>query len=98
MRYTDLNSSLEAHISTLRAVIAVLILIILGLWAGWHGSNNDVRIHIPPDLRSGAILKADEISSAMFMPLPFTSSNNSIIGQKMVPMIMACRYLKQRLI
>ncbi len=64
MRYTDLNSSLEAHISTLRAVIAVLILIVLGLWVGWHGSNNDVRIHIPPDLRSGAILKADEISSA----------------------------------
>ncbi|MCK5188468.1 MAG: TIGR03746 family integrating conjugative element protein, partial [Methylococcales bacterium] len=64
MRYTDLNSSLEAHISTLRVVIAVLILIIFGLWVGWHGSNNDVRIHIPPDLRSGAILKADEISSA----------------------------------
>ena len=41
MRYTDLNSSLEAHISTLRAVIAVLILIILGLWVGWQGSNND---------------------------------------------------------
>ncbi len=64
MRYTDLNSSLEAHITTLRVIIAILVLIIIGLWVGWNGSKNDMRIHIPPDLRSGAILQADEVATA----------------------------------
>ncbi len=62
MRYIDLNSSLEAHITTLRSVIAILVIINFSLWYGWRDSNNDVRIHIPPDIRSGAILQADEIS------------------------------------
>jgi len=63
MRYIDLNSSLESHITTLRISIAVLVLINFSLWFGWNGAKNDLRIHIPPDIRSGAILQADEISS-----------------------------------
>jgi len=62
MRYIDLNSSLESHITTLRSVIVVLVIINFSLWYGWRDSNNDVRIHIPPDIRSGAILQANEIS------------------------------------
>jgi len=64
MRYIDLNSSLEAHITTLRGVIGALILIIIFLWYGWNASKQDIRIHIPPDIRSGAVLKADEIGTA----------------------------------
>ena len=62
MRYIDLNSSLEAHITTLRAAIGVLVILNLFLWYGWHEAKNDLRIHIPPDIRSGAILKADDIT------------------------------------
>jgi len=98
MRYIDLNSSLEAHIITLRSVIAVLVIINCSLWVGWRDSNNDVRIHIPPDIRSGAILQANEISPLMFIPLRVTFFSNLITGQVMEMRIMACRYLKQRLI
>jgi len=64
MKYADLNSSLEAHITTLRVVIGVLTLINFSLWYGWNQSKNDIRIHIPPDIRSGAVLKADEVTPA----------------------------------
>ena len=64
MKYADLNSSLEAHIATLRVVISVLTLINFSLWYGWNQSKNDIRIHIPPDIRSGAVLKADEVTPA----------------------------------
>ncbi len=62
MKYTDLNSSLESHIMTLRGIIAFMGLMIIFLWYGWNNSKTDIRIHIPPDIRSGAVLKADEIS------------------------------------
>jgi len=64
MRYKDVNSSLSAHINSLRVVIGVLILINFYMWYGWQGASSDLRIHIPPDIRSGAVVKADEISDA----------------------------------
>src|SRR5690606_25302519 len=42
-------------------VLGVQLLLIVGLWYGWHQSRNDIRLHIPPDLRSGALLKPDEV-------------------------------------
>jgi len=62
MRYRDVNSSLGSHIMTLRCVIGVLILINVLLWIGWRNASSDIRIHIPPDIRSGAIINSDEIS------------------------------------
>ena len=62
MRYIDLNSSLKAHILTLRVVVGVLVLLNFFLWYGWRESRNDIRVHIPPDIRSGAVLKASEIT------------------------------------
>jgi integrating conjugative element protein (TIGR03746 family) len=62
MRYNDLNSSLQSHVNTLRMIIGVLVLLILMLWFGWHSSRSDIRIHIPPDIRSGAVLKPNAIS------------------------------------
>lgn len=64
MRYNDLNSSLNAHIMTLRVIIAVFVILNIFMWNGWRGAIADIRIHIPPDIRSGAVVKADEISSA----------------------------------
>lgn len=61
MRYRDENSTLKSHINTLRIVIGFQLLLIVGLWYGWHQSRNDIRLHIPPDLRSGALLKLDEV-------------------------------------
>jgi integrating conjugative element protein (TIGR03746 family) len=62
MKYADLNESLKAHIATLRIGMALLVILNLSLWYGWNGAKNDIRIHIPPDIRSGAVLKANEIS------------------------------------
>lgn len=61
MRYRDENSTLKSHIDTLRIVIGIQLLLIIGLWYGWHQSRNDIRLHIPPDLRSGVVLKPDEV-------------------------------------
>ncbi|WP_404357119.1 PFL_4703 family integrating conjugative element protein [Methylotuvimicrobium sp. KM1] len=61
MRYRDENSTLKSHINSLRIVIGFQLLLIVGLWYGWHQSRNDIRFHIPPDLRSGAVLKLDEV-------------------------------------
>lgn len=49
----DLNS----HITTLRYVIGGLILLCLGLGFGWDRARQDIRVHIPPDLRQGALVK-----------------------------------------
>lgn len=61
MRYRDENSTLQSHINSLRIIIGFLLLLIVGLWYGWHQSRNDIRLHIPPDLRSGALLSLDEV-------------------------------------
>ena len=59
-RYRSENENLRAHIATLRGVAVLLSAIILGLWYGWFHAKGDLRIHIPPDLRSGAVLKSDD--------------------------------------
>ncbi len=61
MRYRDENSTLQSHINSLRIVIGFQLLLIVGLWYGWHQSRSDIRLHIPPDLRSGALLTLDEV-------------------------------------
>lgn len=50
-----------AHILTLRGIIAALLLIILLLWFGWHQAPKDLIIHIPPDISSGATIKAYQV-------------------------------------
>jgi len=64
MRYQDLNSSLKSHITTLRVLIGVLVLVNFLLWFGWNNARSDLTIHIPPDLRSGATLKPGQIAPA----------------------------------
>ena len=58
-RYRSENENLKAHIATLRGLSAALLLIILALWHGWEEAKKDVRLHLPPDLRSGAVLRIE---------------------------------------
>ena len=37
---------------------------ILALWYGWSQSPKHLRVHVPPDLRSGAQLSVDEVPAA----------------------------------
>lgn len=60
MRYRSENENLKAHILTLRGIVLAQLLLICGLWYGWMGAKADVRIHLPPDLRSGAVVKVDD--------------------------------------
>lgn len=64
MRYRDENSNLKSHIRTLRWLIGVQFLVIGALWHGWEQAREDLRLHVPPDLRYGVTLKAGEIPPA----------------------------------
>ncbi|MEC8916317.1 PFL_4703 family integrating conjugative element protein [Salinicola sp. V024] len=47
----------DAHITTLRGVIIVLVLFCAGMGLGWYSAPKDLTISIPPDLRSGSTQK-----------------------------------------
>lgn len=64
MRYRDANSNLKSHIRSLRWVMAIQFLVIAGLWHGWEKAREDLRVHIPPDLRSGAVIGANRPNPA----------------------------------
>lgn len=59
-RYRSENENLRAHITTLRLALAGAGLVILALWHGWEQARQAVRLHLPPDLRSGAVLRLDD--------------------------------------
>lgn len=50
----------DSHIRTLRGVIAVLILIIAYSQWGWSQAPKQIRVDIPPDLRSGSSMGINE--------------------------------------
>lgn len=84
MRYRDENSNLRAHITTLRSCVGILVLIIAGLMHGWQQAKESVRIHIPPDLRSGAVIKANDVQPAhiyAFANTVFQQANHWENGQ-----------------
>ncbi len=60
MRYRSENENLRSHIKTLRIVALAELLLVAALWHGWESARGGLRIHIPPDLRSGAVVKADD--------------------------------------
>lgn len=53
-RFRHAVSARDSHITTLRLIIGVLVLICAGLWWGWKSAPQDLTIHNPPDLRSGS--------------------------------------------
>ncbi|MDZ7840880.1 MAG: TIGR03746 family integrating conjugative element protein [Gammaproteobacteria bacterium] len=64
MRYRKEIDNVRAHINTLRGAIALLAVLLLLVWYGWHQAPAHLRVHIPPDIRSGAVMKADEVPPA----------------------------------
>ena len=53
-RYRHALYARDAHILTLRGIIAVLVIACGALWWGWKSAPQDLTIHNPPDLRSGS--------------------------------------------
>jgi integrating conjugative element protein (TIGR03746 family) len=64
VRYRREIDNVRAHVYTLRGVIGLQFLLLLLLWYGWHRAPEHLRIHVPPDLRSGAVMKVGEIPPA----------------------------------
>ena len=63
-RYRLEIDNVRAHVRSLWGVIGLQGLIILALWLGWSQAPSNLRIHIPPDLRSGAVLGTEEVPAA----------------------------------
>ena len=61
-RYRHEIDNVRAHLRSLWAVIAIQVVIIAALWFGWSRVPERLTVHIPPDLRSGAVLAVDEVS------------------------------------
>lgn len=60
MRYRSENENLREHIRTLRWALAGMAAVAAALWYGWATVPRDLRVHLPPDLRSGAVVKPDD--------------------------------------
>jgi integrating conjugative element protein (TIGR03746 family) len=52
---------LQSHVKTLRFGTAGLLVVTMGLGAGWWHAPRDLTIHVPPDLRSGSTRKWWEV-------------------------------------
>ena len=63
-RTPNIINSQRSHLASLYVVIVVLACISFYAMAGWKSAPKDIRIHIPPDLRSGAVVRIDEIQAA----------------------------------
>ena len=63
-RYRHEIDNVRAHLRSLWAVIAVQVLVILALWYGWAQAPKHLTVHVPPDLRSGAVQAAGEVPPA----------------------------------
>ncbi|MDN5869200.1 MAG: TIGR03746 family integrating conjugative element protein [Nitrococcus sp.] len=61
-RYRHEIDNVRAHLRSLWAVIAIQVAIIAALWFGWSRAPERLTVHIPPDLRSGAVLAVGEVS------------------------------------
>lgn len=60
-RYRYEIDNVRAHLRSLWAVIVIQAVVIAGLWFGWSQAPERLTVHIPPDLRSGAVLAVDEV-------------------------------------
>jgi len=63
-RYRYEIDNVRAHLRSLWWVIGFQVLVILALWYGWSQSPKYLRVHVPPDLRSGAQLSVAEVPPA----------------------------------
>ena len=63
-RTPSIVSAQTAHIRSLYIVIVALVAIAAYAMSGWRNAPKDLRIHLPPDLRSGAVTRPDELHGA----------------------------------
>ena len=60
-RYRLEIDNVRSHLRSLWVVIGLQGFIILALWIGWSQAPKQLRVYVPPDLRSGAVLAAEEV-------------------------------------
>ncbi len=63
-RYRTEIDNVRAHVRSLWAVITLEFVVIAALWFGWSQAPKHLRVHVPPDLRSGATLAVQEVPAA----------------------------------
>ena len=81
-RYRYEIDNVRAHLRSLWVVIGLEALIIFALWFGWSQAPKEMTVHVPPDLRSGAVLAIDQVPPANVYAFAFTSFSSSIAGRK----------------
>ena len=70
-RYRYEIDNVRGHLRSLWAVIGLLLTIIVALWIGWMRMPGTITVHIPPDLRSGAVMTLDEVPPANIYAFAF---------------------------
>lgn len=63
-RYRYEIDNVRSHLRSLWAVIALLLVVIVAFWIAFMRVPANLTVHIPPDLRSGAVLSLDEVPPA----------------------------------
>lgn len=63
-RYRYEIDNVRAHLRSLWIIIGVQLVVILALWFGWSQSPRHLTVHVPPDLRSGAMQTIDQVPPA----------------------------------
>ena len=70
-RYRHEIDNVRSHLRTLWAVIGIQVVVILVLEFCLLRAPNDIVVHIPPDLRSGAAIKPDSPEPANIYSFAF---------------------------
>lgn len=94
-RYRNVQDNQRAHIDTLRTVIACLVLIVAALVFELDQARQNQRLHIPPDLRQGALVKVDDpkpwdvyaFTQSILEVLNHWQDNGAVDYQKAIEMV-----------
>ena len=70
-RYRLEIDNVRSHLRSLWVVIGLQGFIILALWFGWSQAPKQLRVYVPPDLRSGAVFNAEEVPPANVFAFAF---------------------------
>ncbi|MGJ8518366.1 PFL_4703 family integrating conjugative element protein [Carnimonas bestiolae] len=60
-RYRYALAGRDAHITTLRAIVVIMSILVIAMWFGWRSAPQHMTIYNPPDLRSGSTRAWDEV-------------------------------------
>lgn len=63
-RYRYEIDNVRSHLRSLWAVIGLLLAVIAGFWAAFMRLPSSITVHVPPDLRTGAVLELEEVPPA----------------------------------